>query len=434
MLKVLWLTNHIMPDHAVALGQVPSPRGGWMPALAEALVESGQVSLAVATNVPGATWRQDDINGVRYYTLPSPKGAIHGGRIPVPMIQAYLRAVEDFRPDVIHIHGTEFFHGLLTGRGYLKCPAVISIQGIIDVCQRYYWGNIPFDKLLRTHTLRDWVRMDGLIEQKIKWVRRAKWEREIFATNSAFIGRTIWDRAHTRRLNPKAHYYHCDEIIRQPFHDGQWDISRIKRHSIFASGASYPLKGFHILVKAAAILRREFPDITIRTPLAGFYPELSGLKRFWKNRRSMGYARYLTDLIRKEGLEKQIIPLSSLNAEDMAGQFLQAHAFVLPSLIENSPNSLAEAMLVGTPTVASFVGGVPSMVQDGHSALLFPPGDEAVLAERLREIFLDDDLACRLSAQAKQVAKTRHSKEKIVQDMIEIYEQVAKTAKTTGSK
>lgn len=424
-MRVLWLTYMPMPDLAIALGKTPSPRGGWMPALAEALVESGQVSLAVATNVPGATWRQDDINGVRYYTLPSPKGAIHGGRIPIPLIQAYLRAVEEFQPDVIHIHGTEYFHGLLTGRGYIKCPTVISIQGIIDVYQRYYWGNIPFVKLLRTHTLRDWVRMDGLIEQKIKWVRRAKWEREIFATNSAFIGRTIWDRAHTRRLNPKACYYHCDEIIREPFYRARWDIQRARQHQIFCSSANYPLKGFHVLLKSVVLLKDEFPDISVHTPLARFYPEARGWRRCWFNRRKMGYARYLTELIRAERLEKHIVSYLHLNAGGMVEELLQARVFVLPSFIENSPNSLAEAMLVGTPSVASFVGGVQSMAQDGESALFFPPGDEAVLAERLREIFLDDDLACRLSMRARDVARARHSSKKIVDDMLNIYKTVS---------
>lgn len=430
-MKVLWLTNSIMPDHAVALGLVPSPRAGWMPALAEAFVESGQVSLAVATNVPSAGWRQDEVDGVHYYTIPFSKGGFRGGRLSVSLIQYYQRVVEDFRPDVIHVQGTENFQGLLTGRGYLKCPTVISIQGIIDVCQRYYWGNIPLAKLITTRTLRDWVRVDGLIEQKLRWLKWAKWEREIFATNSAFIGRTTWDRAHTRRMNPKAQYCHCDELIRQPFYSEKWDLGKINRHSIFTSIASSPLKGFHVLVKAAAVLRREFPDITIKTPLARFYPKLSGLKRLWKNQRSMGYARYLTDLIRKEGLTEHIVPFSSLGADGMAEQLLQAHAFVLPSLIENSPNSLAESMLVGTPAVASYVGGVPNMVRDGESALLFNSGDESVLAERLRQLFLDDDMARALSQKARETARRRHCKEKIVYDMIEIYKQNALSG-TTG--
>jgi glycosyltransferase involved in cell wall biosynthesis len=271
-MKVLWLTNILMPDLAIALGKTPSSCGGWTVALADALVKSKQVELGIATNIPGVVWRKDKIHGVQYYAIPMPKGKVDRRRLPPSLIRDYQHVMEDFQPDVIHIHGTEYFHGLLTGRGYLKCPTAISIQGIIDVCQKHYWGNISLGKLLTTRTLRDWVRMDGLIEQKIKWLKRARWEREIFAANTAFIGRTLWDRAHTRRLNPKSQYYHCDELIRQPFYDAQWDISKIKRHSIFASSASYPIKGFHVLVKAVALLRNEFPDITVRTPLARFYP------------------------------------------------------------------------------------------------------------------------------------------------------------------
>ena len=420
-MRVLWLTNFLMPDLAVALKKPPSPRGGWMPALAEALVESDQVKLAVATVVKERNYCKEIINNIRYYALPMPKGKVDGKRLPLALIEEYQRVVDDFHPDIVHIHGTEFYQGLLTGRGILNCPTVISIQGLIDACKRHYWGGIPFNELLKTRTLRDWIRFDGLIEQKIKWARRAKWEQEIFATNPAFIGRTLWDRAQTRRLNPDARYHHCDELLRQSFYDVQWDISKISRHSIFASGANYPLKGFHVLVKAVALLRTEFPDITIRTPLAQFYPKLSGLKRVWKNTRSMGYARYLTDLIRQEGMTEHIVSLPSLDADGMASELLSAHAFALPSLIENSPNSLGESMLVGTPSVASYVGGVPSMARDGESVLFFPAGDEVLLAEQIRRIFLDADLACRLSVRARDVARSRHSRDKIVDNMLEIY-------------
>jgi len=424
MLKVLWLSHNPLPFYADAIGASKAISGGWLVALADALVNSGNVYLAVVSDVAGADWNHMSLGGIENYTVPTPRERHPLLRPTKDMVHYYKQVVREFNPDAIHIHGTEAFFGLLTADGHLDRPTVISIQGIINHHRRHLLGGISIFDILKTRTLRDWLLFDGLFEQRLRWDSRAAMERRIFAGNYAFIGRTLWDRAHLRRLNPKAHYYHCDEMIRQPFHDGQWDISRIKRHSIFASSASYPLKGFHILVKAAAILRREFPDITIRTPLAGFYPELSGLKRFWKNRRSMGYARYLTDLIRKEGLGKQIIPLPGLNAEDMAGQLLQAHVFVLPSLIENSPNSLAEAMLVGTPAVASFVGGVQSMTQDGKSTLFFPPGDEAVLAEQIRRVFLDDELAIRLSRAGRKTAWLRHSPEPIVQRMINIYKSV----------
>ena len=411
-----------MPDLAVALNREATPRGGWMPALADALVETEDIELAVATAVNIQHEYQECIGKIKYYALPLPKGKIDESRLPESLINHYQQAVKDFNPDIIHVHGTEYFEGLLTGRGHLNCPVVVSIQGIIDACRKYYWGDIPLSKLLTSRTLRDWVRVDGLIEQKLKWDRRAIGEREVFANNPVFLGRTHWDRAYTRKLHPDARYHHCDEMLRDNFYGPQWDINNVTRHAVFASGAGYPLKGFHHLVKAVALLRDEFPDITIRTPLAKFYPELTGFSRFWKNQRSTGYARYLTDLIRKNNLGGHVVSYPLLDAEGMAREMLNAHVFVLPSCIENSPNSLAEAMMIGVPSVATFIGGIPSMARDGESSLFFPSGDEVTLAEQIRRIFLDDELASSLSSNARALAHARHSKEKIVKDLIGIYE------------
>ncbi len=420
-MRVLWFTNHILPDHAIALGKKPSPIGGWMPALADALNESGQVELGIATNVLGCLWSKKQINERIYFSIPVPRN-INYRNLPLSLIQGYQRAVDEFKPDIIHIHGTEYFHGLLTGRKHINCPTVISIQGIIDVLKKYYWGEINFSDLIKSRTLRDWIRFDGLIEQKIKWYRRAKWEREIFASNMAFIGRTRWDLAHTHRMNPSARYYHCDELMRAPFYETNWNLNKINRHTIYASSASYPLKGFHTLIKAVSRLHHEFPDIMIRSPLAWFYNKDKDIKRIWKNLRSVGYAKYLTNLIEKECVEDHVFSLDAITADDVAEELKKAHIFVLPSFIENSPNALAEAMLVGTPSIASFVGGVPCMAEDGESALFVSPGDESLLAERIRQIFLDDDLACRLSNNAKIIAMARHSKEKSTAEILKIYQ------------
>lgn len=419
-MKVLWLTNHILPEHDSSLGKEALPVGGWMPALADALTESRQVELGIATNVPGCLWTKKLINNKIYFSIPIARN-INYRSLPLALIQDYQRVVNEFKPDIIHIHGTEYFHGLITGRKYIKGPTVISIQGLIDVYKKHYFGEIGFSDLVKSRTLRDWIRLDGLIEQKIKWYRRAKWEQEIFASNITFIGRTQWDRAHTRRMNPAARYYHCDELLRAPFYEADWNIDNINRHTIYASSASYPLKGFHVLLKAISLLHHEFPDIRVRIPSVGLYHTESGINRIWKNIRSGGYARYLANLIKEKGIGDHIFPLGNLDARMVVEELKKAHVFVLPSFIENSPNSLAEAMLVGTPSVTSFVGGVPSMVHDGQSALCFPPGDEAMLAEQIRQFFLNDDLLSQLSVQARDIASIRHQKEEIVRHTIEIY-------------
>jgi glycosyltransferase involved in cell wall biosynthesis len=424
MIKILWLTSFPLPDLTSALGKTSAPICGWLGALAGALATNGEIELAVASNVPRTIFTKKKICGVQHYAIPMPKDHVNGRRLPKSLIIDYQRALKDFQPDLIHVHGTEFYHGLLTGRGHLERPTVISLQGIIDAYVSHYFGSISRSAVLKSRTLRDYVRFDGLVEQKYRWHKRAEWEREIFATHSHFVGRTLWDQAQLRRLNPRARYYHGGEALRAVFYTKTWRREGITRHSIFAPSAAYPLKGFHVLVKAVALLRSEFPNITVRSPLAHFYPTLTGVKRLWKNCRSTGYAKYLTDLIRSKGLEKHIVGLPAISANEMVGELSKANAFVLPSFIENSPNSLCEAMLVGTPCITSYVGGVPSLVRDEQTALVFPSGDEAVLAEQIRRLFLDPQLGEQLSAKARSTARSRHSHGQIVGDMLRIYKSV----------
>lgn len=82
-----------------------------------------------------------------------------------------------------------------------------------------------------------------------------------------------------------------------------------------------------------------------------------------------GYGKYLRDLIYKNGLEDKVTVLGSLSDVQMKEAYLRSHVFACPSALENSPNSLGEAMLLGLPCVASRTGGIPDMAEDGTSAL-----------------------------------------------------------------
>lgn len=424
-MRILWFTNWPMPEMSVELGLNPSPREGWMPALAKELVCCDEISLGVVTTVVEPKWDYKNISGIHYYAIPSPKENLNRGFLPNKLISNYQKVVNDFCPNVIHIHGTEYFHGLLTGRGYINCPTILSIQGIIDVCKKYYLGGMSLKEVFSSRTLRDWIRLDGLIEQKYKWGKRAKWEKEVFEKNNYFMGQTLWDKAHLKRLNPNAKYFRHSRILHDIFYDTNWNLSKINRYSIFASSALYPLKGFHVLIKAVGLLHSEFPNIQLNATLAHFFPEMKGISLIWKNLRSVGYFKYLTNLIIENDLEEHINKFFSLDAYDMASQYSSSHIFALPSFIENESISLAEAMMVGTPSVSAYIGGVPSMAKDNESVLFFPPGDESVLAEQIRRIFLSDELACELSKNAKAISKQRHMKKKIVNDVINIYKEVA---------
>jgi len=80
--------------------------------------------------------------------------------------------------------------------------------------------------------------------------------------------------------------------------------------------------------------------------------------------------------------------------------FAAADAAVLSSSWENFPHTVVEALAVGTPVVATAVGGVPEVVRDGENGLLVEPHDPAALAGALRRIADDGELRARLAAQA----------------------------------
>jgi len=412
--------NEPLPDFADALGTAKKISGGWMVALSQALIHEGSIELGVASRVPGGHATKMLIGGIKHFSVPTSKKSNGLLRPTEEMIKRYDEIIEIFSPDVIHVHGTEWYAGIITAENRMKRPTIISIQGLIDHHVRHLTGHIEFMDLVKSQTIRNWFLFDGLWRQKAQWIKRAAVEREIIQGHQAFIGRTLWDRAHLRRLKPDAKYYHCHEMVRKVFYDREWSFTSANRHTIFAPSADYPLKGFHVLVKAIAILMQEFPDIKVRVPHSNFVVS-NGIKGLYEKLRRSHYSNYLAGLIKRLGVAEHIIGLKSLTGEEMAEEMRCAHVFTLNSFVENSPNTMAEAFTLGVPSVVSLAGGIPSLIQDGRNALGYPPGDEALLAEQIRRIFLDDDLARRLSQAGREIARFRHSPESIVKQMLDIY-------------
>ncbi|MGH3003191.1 MAG: glycosyltransferase family 4 protein [Gaiellaceae bacterium] len=91
----------------------------------------------------------------------------------------------------------------------------------------------------------------------------------------------------------------------------------------------------------------------------------------------------------------------ALPREQVLAYLAGARAAVLPSAWENLPHAVVEALSVGTPVVATAVGGVPEVVRDGGNGLLVPANDPAALARALRDVVSDDALHARLAAGAR---------------------------------
>ena len=335
----------------------------------------------------------------------------------------FAHVLSEYCPDIIHIWGTEFSHSF---RMIEACKqvglldrCVISIQGLVSIYGKYhYCEGVPYHVVNR-YTLRDCIKHDNIYCQREKFLQRGEYEIKALKMVPHVIGRTDWDCAIAKQLNPGVQYHFCNETLRETFYHKQWDVTKIERDSIFVSQCSYPIKGFHYLLMA-------MPEIIKRHPNARIYTTGKDLLNLnWKDRfKITSYQLYICELIKQYHLEEKISFLGQLSAEQMCDQYLKANVFVSASTIENSPNSVGEAMLVGCPVVTSDVGGVKNMLQHGEEGFVYQTSAPYMLAHYVNQIFENDALAQRFSKNATEHAKETHDMERNYKCLLKIYKSI----------
>lgn len=415
VMKILWITNILFPEAQKAIigkGELRGS-GGWMTASADFLANSEGISLVVATV---STWVDSltVIQGeyIKYYVLPCGKGNKYYNPEYEPLFD-YIQQTE--KPDVVHIHGTEFTQGLAYVNACGNRNVVVSIQGLKSVIAYYYCAGITLKERLRNITLRD-ILKGGIVQEAKEFATQGQNEIALIRKVNHVIGRTAWDKAHTWVYNHDVIYHHCEETLRPEFYSARkWTYSQCQKHSIFLSQAWYPLKGAHQVLKAAAILVQLYPDLQIR--IAGEdvtrFANLRGLLHYTT------YARYLARLIRQYDLHTKVKFLGALTTQQMVNEYLNCNVFVCPSSIENSPNSLGEAQILGTPSIASYVGGIPDMMR-GNEDNLYRFEDVEMLAGKVCRVFSDEEKQTDMSA----VAARRHDPLNNNSQLLSIYHKI----------
>ena len=382
-MKVLWITNILFPEaeHLLTGSGELKASGGWMLGAANALLRNYDVNLCVATVSPKVKKITRLVGeSIIYYVIPKGKGNLD---INWEYCPYWMIIQNDFKPDIVHIHGTEYSHGLAYMKACGSKNVVISIQGMTSASYYYNYGLTKAD-IYRNITIRDILRGSVIKDQK-RFVKRSKYEIEMINMANHIIGRTSWDRSHVWAVNPVAEYHFCNETLRDEFYDGsQWCYDNCNKHSIFLSQASYPLKGLHQMLKAMPIILQHFPDTVIRVAGVDISKDITISEKL----RLSGYGKYIKKLITKNKLDGKVT--GNLNGEQMKREYLCANVFVCPSSIENSPNSLGEAQILGTPCVASYVGGIMDMMI-GNEGNLYRFEEIEMLAEKVCNIFENKD-------------------------------------------
>lgn len=386
--------------------------------LADKLASEAGIELAVATFYRGKLLKKLIVDGITYYLLPVTNPTCYSEKLE----PHWKKICSELRPSIIHIHGTEFAHGLACMRACPNEKYIVSMQGFASAVAKYYYAGISLIDIFKNITLRDLLRFDTIYQAKRKFAFRGMLESEYFKRAKHAIGRTDWDYAYSKSLNPEISYHHCNDTLRDVFYgDEKWVPKKTICPTIFLSQATYPIKGLHIVLKAVGLIRGNFPSVKIR--IAG--TSIVKQENIGDVFRLSGYGKYIKSLVRDLGLSSNIEFTGPLTDTQMVNEYLNATTFICPSSIENSPNSLAEAQILGVPIIASYVGGVPNMVAHNDTGLLYRFEDVEVLAELITKVFNDEDLVLRLSESGIAVAQRRHNPKENLYKLMQIYALVA---------
>ena len=121
---------------------------------------------------------------------------------------------------------------------------------------------------------------------------------------------------------------------------------------------------------------------------------------------------------------KGLVLLGSLTESDLVKKMSEANVYVMVSHIENSPNNLCEAMILGMPCISTYVGGCGTLIDDKYNGIFVQSGDPWALAGSIIELAKNGDFALKLGLNAKADALIRHNREKIANELLKIYGEI----------
>ena len=424
-MRVLWLCNIMLPVIAERLDKEVNNKEGWLSGTYERLkkadfrMDSGEkielgICFPVSKEEDGLEVSLDDLQAFGFY-----EDTVHPENYDTELEKRLFDITEKFKPDLVHCFGTEYPHTLAITKAFPYPEKIlIGIQGLCHKCADEYMANLPAE-VQRSKSFRDLLKQDSIFEQYKKFVKRGANEIEALKRAQHVAGRTKWDKQSVKEVS-LARYHFMNETLRSSFYEGDWDIDTCVPHSIFMSQGDYPLKGLHFVLQALPKVLEKFPDTKLY--IAG--NNLTKSESLKDKIKISGYGKYLKKLICENNLQDKVQFLGRLSAEEMKDRFLKSNLYICASVLENSPNSLGEAMLLGVPSLASETGGIPSVFEKEQDGLLFEPANVEDLADKIVYLFSNPEKMLGYAKRAKEHAKATHNPDENYQRLLEIYREI----------
>ncbi|MBC7237407.1 MAG: glycosyltransferase family 4 protein [Chloroflexi bacterium] len=315
-------------------------------------------------------------------------------------VRRLVRALRALKPNLVHAHAAHFaYAGKMAGY-----PTVYTIHGILPY-EREIYNRTLFDRLryglLDYYERRALQRVDAL-------VAISPYVREAYES----LGRLTAARVGSR--------WHAPEWVRidNPVPDDFFALpDRTEPWRVLYVGSITEVKDLLTLLRAIGRVR----DVCFKVRL-----RLAGRAT------SDEYARQVRAYVGQSRLEGNVCFLGLLDRQQLLDEYSRAAVVALPSLRENAPMALIEAMASARPVVATAVGGVPYLVREGETGFLVPAQDDEALADRLLALLLDPAQARRMGERGREVARQRFAAERVASEYYALYKRLLMTHDVTA--
>lgn len=415
--RILWF-SHNDCGYNKLVNKVDNPihTGTWTEAILNAFKNNDKFELAVAFRSKNNNKRLI-IEGVRYFPISTKTSKYKISRVlrksqhRIPWydeMDDYRSVIEDFKPDLIHIFGTEENFGFITD--VTQIPVVISIQGNLTVYTWKYFSGLSKWQLFSSFYFKKLIRFSTSYSHYMHFRKKAAREKEILKNIKYIIGRTDWDRRITRVLSPNSVYFHNDEVLRDQFYkEPIVNIPNSNELIITTMSGPAVYKGLETVCKAVSILN----DLDIN-----FIWNIGGVSE------NDELILAIKKKLKSSFPDKKINFLGKLNELEIISLLKKTNIYVLPSHIENSPLTLSEAMILGLPIISTFAGGIGSRLTDKKEGILIQDGDPWSLAGSILEFKENYQQVIEYGKKARIRALARHNPDVIISDLVNIYDRI----------
>jgi glycosyltransferase involved in cell wall biosynthesis len=413
-MKILWFSPISLSLDKT--GKFYYPGGNWIHSLKELLKNEQNIELGIAYFGDNESTFQDS-DGTKYYQILRNSESklsklFKNWRHEIDdfnQIDKLLGTIDDFKPDVIHIFGTESVFGKIINS--TPIPVIIHLQGLINPClNAWKFSGYNTISLLRNSNLILLLKGYGYFHNYFRFKKMAQRELDIFSCGVNFMGRTHWDKEITKLYSPKAAYFHCDEVIRDGFYYTKWKMPKSEKVNLSSTMNPNIYKGLDLILKTAILLKKNSS--------IDFEWNIYGIEQ------NSEYANLVADVVGDSFDNNNIVFNGMTLADDLLNGILKSQLFVHPSYIDNSPNSVCEAQLIGLPVISTNVGGISSLIKDGVDGFLVPSNEPHMLASKIIDLVNDPDRLKLISSNSIKVANDRHNRSKIKSDLLNIYNEI----------